>query len=176
MTPEQAGDEDDAEEADQALHPGHMSESEADEEIDHVEEKLRNDSLNPRLSRISVSLYSLVRYWCQTESATSLRTSHDKLQILQKHNDELGRKLKEAEKQLAVLGWVVNEFFADVRSENERLVEDLQEKLEETRAEIAQKRKDEKELKSKDRAQLIQIAGVSPFVASITDDSLKRIS
>jgi hypothetical protein len=95
---------------------------------------------------------------------------------LQKHNDELGRKLKEAEKQLAVLGWVVIEFFADVRSENERLVEDLQEKLEETRAEIAQKRKDEKELKSKDRAQLIQIAGVSPLVTSITDDSLKRIS
>jgi hypothetical protein len=59
MTPDQAGDDDDAEEADQSLHPGHMSESEADEEIDHVEEKLRNDSLNPRLSRISVSLYSL---------------------------------------------------------------------------------------------------------------------
>lgn len=52
-------------------------------------------------------------------------------------------------------------FPADLRSENERLVEDLQEKLEETRGEIAQKRKDEKELKSKDRAQLIQIAGVS---------------
>jgi hypothetical protein len=66
--------------------------------------------------------------------------------------------------------------FADSRSENERLVEDLQEKLEETRAEIAQKRKDEKELKKKDRAQLIQIAGVSPLVTSITDDSLKRIS
>jgi hypothetical protein len=65
---------------------------------------------------------------------------------------------------------------ADSRSENERLVEDLHEKLEETRAEIAQKRKDEKELKSKDRAQLIQIAGVSPLVTSITDDSLKRIS
>jgi hypothetical protein len=39
-----------------SFHRGHMSESEADEEIDHVEEKLRNDSLNPRLSRISVSL------------------------------------------------------------------------------------------------------------------------
>jgi hypothetical protein len=55
MTPEQAGDDDDAEEAEQSLHTGHMSESEADEEVDHVEEKLRNDSLNPRLSRISVS-------------------------------------------------------------------------------------------------------------------------
>jgi len=66
-------------------------------------------------------------------------------------------------------------FVSDNRSENERLVEDLQEKLEETRAEIAQKRKEEKELKSKDRAQLIQIAGVSPFVTTITDDSSKRI-
>ena len=47
-------------------------------------------------------------------------------------------------------------------------MEDLQEKLEETRAEIAQKRKDEKELKSKDRAQLIQIAGVSPLLHSLS--------
>ena len=60
MTPDHAGDQDDADEADQSLHPGHMSESEADEEIDHVEEKLRNDSLNPRLSRISVRLRILV--------------------------------------------------------------------------------------------------------------------
>jgi len=66
-------------------------------------------------------------------------------------------------------------FFADIRSENERLVEDLQEKLEEAKAEIAQKRKDEKELKSKDRAQLIQIAGVSSSVKNVADDSLKRI-
>ena len=58
MTPEQANDDDDdAEEADMSLRAGHMSESEADEEIDQVENdivKLRNDSLNPRLSRISV--------------------------------------------------------------------------------------------------------------------------
>jgi len=67
-------------------------------------------------------------------------------------------------------------FFPDIRSENERLVEDLQEKLEETRAEIAQKRKDEKELKSKDRAQLIQIAGVSYFGLIVTDDSSKQTS
>jgi len=66
--------------------------------------------------------------------------------------------------------------FADIRSENERLVEDLQEKLEEAKAELAQKRKDEKELKSKDRSQLIQIAGVSSSVKNVADDSLKRIS
>lgn len=62
------------------------------------------------------------------------------------------------------------------RSENERLVEDLQEKLEETRAEIAQRRKDEKDLKSKDRAQLIQISGVSPYSWIPADNSLKEIS
>lgn len=67
---------------------------------------------------------------------------------------------------------------ADPRSENERLVEDLQERLEETRAEIAQKRKDEKELKSKDRAQLIQIAGVIALlcVQNVADLSSKPIS
>lgn len=53
-------------------------------------------------------------------------------------------------------------------AENERLVEDLQEKLEEARSEIAQKRKDEKELKSKDRAQLIQIAGVRLALTPLT--------
>ena len=45
------------------------------------------------------------------------------------------------------------------------MVEDLQERLDEAKAEIASKRKDEKDLKSKDRAQTIQIAGVSDFGA-----------
>jgi hypothetical protein len=47
------------------------------------------------------------------------------------------------------------------RAENERLVEDLQDKLEEARAEIARRRKDEKEWKGKERTQMIQISGVS---------------
>jgi phage terminase Nu1 subunit (DNA packaging protein) len=56
--------------------------------------------------------------------------------------------------------------YADLASaENERLVEDLQEKLEEARAEITQRRKDEKEMKSKERTLLIQIAGVSRFMS-----------
>jgi phage terminase Nu1 subunit (DNA packaging protein) len=49
-------------------------------------------------------------------------------------------------------------------AENERLVEDLQEKLEEARAEITQRRKDEKEMKSKERTLLIQIAGVRRYM------------
>jgi epoxyqueuosine reductase QueG len=110
MTPDQA-DEDDADEAERSLRPGVMSDDHADEEFDRVEEELRrnNDSLNPRLSRISVCPVLLPKdplAHYQTESTTSLRTSHDKLQALQKHNTELGRKLKEAEKQLAVLGCV----------------------------------------------------------------------
>ena len=63
MTPEQLDDDDEeAVEADQSLQPAHMGESEADEDEDQVEDdlvKLRNDSLNPRLSRISVSLARL---------------------------------------------------------------------------------------------------------------------
>jgi len=46
-------------------------------------------------------------------------------------------------------------------AENERLVEDLQDKLEEARSELSQRRKDEKEMKGKERAQAIQISGVS---------------
>lgn len=51
------------------------------------------------------------------------------------------------------------------RAENERLVEDLQDKLEEARAEISQRRKDEKDMKGKERALLIQISGVSTCAA-----------
>lgn len=107
MTPDHATQEDE-DAADRSLQVGQMSDAEADEVYDQVEEDIKrvNDSLNPRLSRISASLTPtviLLADW-QTESSTSLRTSHDKLQVLQKHNTELIRKLKEAEKQLAVLG------------------------------------------------------------------------
>lgn len=100
----------------------------------------------------------------QTGSVTSLQTSHDKLQALQKQNAELARKLKESEKQLAILGHVSASFAPTDplrSSENERLVEDLQDKLEEARSEVTQRRKDEKDMKGKERAQIIQIAGVS---------------
>jgi hypothetical protein len=57
MTPEQA-DADDAENADLSLRGEAMSEPDADEDVDQVDDdliKMHNDSLNPRLSRISVS-------------------------------------------------------------------------------------------------------------------------
>jgi hypothetical protein len=50
-------------------------------------------------------------------------------------------------------------------AENERLVEDLQDKLEEARSEIAHRKKEDKEMKGKERAQLIQISGVSSTFA-----------
>ncbi len=46
-------------------------------------------------------------------------------------------------------------------AENDRLVQDLQDRLEEAQAEIAQRRKDDKDMKGKDRNQQIAIAGVS---------------
>ena len=61
--------------------------------------------------------------------------------------------------------------------ENERLVEDLQDRLEEARAEVLQRRKDEKEMKGKEKAQLIQITGVSFGVlwrTLLTESSSKR--
>ncbi|WRT64675.1 uncharacterized protein IL334_001609 [Kwoniella shivajii] len=103
-----------------------------------------SDTLNPRLSRIS------------TESTNSLRTSHDTVAKLRKENTELLRKLKETEKTLAIQG-----------AENERLYEDLQARLEEAQSEIAQRRKDEKDLKGKDRAQLIQISGFEADIISL---------
>ena len=40
-------------------------------------------------------------------------------------------------------------------------MEDLQDRLEEARAEVLQRRKDEKEMKGKEKALIIQITGVS---------------
>jgi len=60
-------------------------------------------------------------------------------------------------------------YSADISTstENERLVEDLQDKLEEARSEITQRRKDEKDMKGKERAQMIQIAGVKQQIFSL---------
>jgi len=130
------------------------------------------EALNPRLSRISVSDDSPVfgsQTDEQTESTNSLRTSHDKLQALQKQNTDLSRKLKESERQLALLGWVLQPCVSDstdVSADNDRLVIDLERQLEEARHELAQKRKDDKELRGHELKQNIQISGVSSFILS----------
>jgi hypothetical protein len=105
---------DDLEQADMSLEMQPTGNSDPSEELDQLGDEVMSghltahDSLNPRLSRISVSLpwpcltpFSLTE---KTESSASLRTSHDKLQILQKQNADLARKLKEGEKQLAIIG------------------------------------------------------------------------
>lgn len=130
------------------------------------------EALNPRLSRISVSDDAPVigsQTDEQTESTNSLRTSHDKLQALQKQNTDLSRKLKESERQLALLGWVLRPIGSDstdVSADNDRLVIDLERQLEEARHELAQKRKDDKELRGHELKQNIQISGVSSFIFS----------
>ncbi|WVQ75920.1 hypothetical protein IAR50_005555 [Cryptococcus sp. DSM 104548] len=129
-----------------------VADADYDDEVDEEEERRDNldrdvggnDSLMPRLSRMA------------TESTASLHTSHDHLRRLKKENNELLRKLKETEKSLAVQG-----------AENERMVEDLQARLEEAQGEIAQRRKDEKDMRGKDRAQLIQISGFEADILSL---------
>ncbi|WVW78339.1 hypothetical protein I302_100293 [Kwoniella bestiolae CBS 10118] len=130
----------------------HDQDEEEHEEVDQIDMDIMGqgllgvggDTMNPRLSRIS------------TESTNSLRTSHDTVARLRKENTELLRKLKETEKSLAIQG-----------AENERMYEDLQARLEEAQSEITQRRKDEKDMKGKDRAQLIQISGFEADIISL---------
>ncbi|KAK8847502.1 hypothetical protein IAR55_005360 [Kwoniella newhampshirensis] len=112
-------------------------------EVDH-DVGQGKDSLDPRLSTLS------------TESSLSLRTSHDNLNKLRKENVDLTRKLKATEKTLAEQG-----------VENERLIEDLQERLEEAQSELAQRRREEKELKGRERAHLVQISGFEADILSL---------
>jgi hypothetical protein len=88
-----------------------MGDVERNEELEETDDAVGmlgggSEALNPRLSRISVSCLRLVNATAdgKTESTISLRTSHDKLQVLHKQNADLSRKLKESERQLALLG------------------------------------------------------------------------
>ncbi|WWC86793.1 uncharacterized protein L201_001672 [Kwoniella dendrophila CBS 6074] len=145
-------DDPDHAEMDTFIPAGQHEDDDVHDEVDAIDMDIMgqgmlgmgSDTLNPRLSRIS------------TESTNSLRTSHDTVARLRKENTELLRKLKETERSLAVQG-----------AENERLYEDLQARLEEAQSEIAQRRKDEKDMKGKDRAQLIQISGFEADIMSL---------
>ncbi|WVR04714.1 hypothetical protein IAU60_001725 [Kwoniella sp. DSM 27419] len=151
-SPDSMPDEDpDQAEMDTFVPAGQHDPELADHEVEEVDDdvveqamRIGGTTMNARLSRIS------------TESSNSLRTSHDTVAKLRKENADLIRKLKETERLLAVQG-----------AENERLHEDLQIKLEEAQAEITQRRKDEKDLKGKDRAQVIQISGFEADILSL---------
>ncbi|ORX33969.1 hypothetical protein BD324DRAFT_643657 [Kockovaella imperatae] len=120
-----------------------ITEDEVDETDDQLGEEML-EAMNPRLSRLS------------TGSSLSLRTSHDKLQALQKQNGELARKLKESERQLALLG-----------ADNDRMVMDLERQLEEARHELALKRKEDKDLRNNELAQKIQISGLEADLSNV---------
>jgi hypothetical protein len=177
MTPDHA-DHDDEDAADRSLDVRRMSDDEAEEGYDQVEGDIQrvNDSLNPRLSRISVCLGP----FAETDNPDRIRYIPQDIARqasgFAKAQHGVGQEV-EGSREATCCPRVSFQQRASLTSssENERLVEDLQEKLEETRAEIAQRRKDEKELKSKDRAQLIQISGVSLETSRCADVSSRGI-
>ncbi|KAH8831241.1 hypothetical protein DL96DRAFT_1667632 [Flagelloscypha sp. PMI_526] len=71
----------------------------------------------------------------------------DKVDVLQKTNDELSRKLMEAERSLT-----------QRINEHENELEDLQARLDEVRSELTATKREEKELRSKERINQSQIA------------------
>lgn len=62
----------------------------------------------------------------------------------------------------------VQVFFSDPSADNDRMVADLERQLEEARHELAQKRKEDKELRGHELKQNIQISGVRPRPSSYT--------
>lgn len=168
---------DDLEDAELSLQLQANGPSDASEEVDQVDEDVLgasfypNDSLNPRLIRISVSRSTQPLDTCfincpdrvfSFSSHISRQTTIAAETERRARSQAQGRGKAISSHRVSIESHrkgVMSDFTNSV--ENERLVEDLQDRLEEAKAEIALKRKDEKDLKSKDRAQTIQIAGVS---------------
>lgn len=82
-------------------------------------------------------------------SNASMQTPEDRLEALQRANVELNRKLKENDKALL-----------ERLSEREQEIEDLQLRVDELRAELQASRKEEKELKQKERMTNVQLSNV----------------
>ncbi|KAL7418041.1 hypothetical protein BDY24DRAFT_8510 [Mrakia frigida] len=81
-----------------------------------------------------------------TASAHSLSSFHDRVTALDKVNTDLTRKLKAAQLELE-----------NSASEHERIALDYQNRLDDLRGEVVGKRREEKELRGKERGYLIQI-------------------
>ncbi|KAG5637957.1 hypothetical protein H0H81_002485 [Sphagnurus paluster] len=92
-----------------------------------------------------------------TASSTISMEPQDRLDILQKANTELGRKLMEAEKTLQ------NKLL-----EHESELEDMQGRLEEMRTELNATKREEKELRSKERQNMTQIGQLELEIAKVT--------
>ena len=108
-------------------------------------------------SRSASPLLTLLAFCLQrdsTASAHSLSSFHDRVTALDKVNTDLTRKLKAAQLELE-----------NSASEHERIALDYQNRLDDLRGEVVGKRREEKELRGKERGYLIQIQTVS-FVFS----------
>lgn len=91
----------------------------------------------------------------RTLSATSLEPM-ERLETLQRANGELSRKLMEAERSL-------QSRLADHESE----LEDMQSRLEEARSELSATKREEKELRSKERQNFTQITALESEIAKL---------
>jgi len=91
-----------------------------------------------------------------TASAHSLSSFHDRVTALDKVNTDLTRKLKAAQLELE-----------NSASEHERIALDYQNRLDDLRGEVVGKRREEKELRGKERGYLIQIQTVSRALSFI---------
>ncbi|KAG6826379.1 hypothetical protein H0H92_016071 [Tricholoma furcatifolium] len=90
-------------------------------------------------------------------SSTASMEPIERLEALQRANTELGRKLNEAEKTLQ------NKLL-----EHESELEDMQLRLEEMRTELNATKREEKELRSKERQNMTQIGQLEMEIAKVT--------
>ncbi|KAH0584820.1 hypothetical protein H2248_008098 [Termitomyces sp. 'cryptogamus'] len=91
-----------------------------------------------------------------TSSTVSMETM-DRVDVLQRANEELSRKLNDAEKTLQ-----------NKLSEHESELEEMQGRLEEMRSELNATKREEKELRSKERQNMTQIAQLELEIQKVT--------
>ncbi|KAJ7679250.1 hypothetical protein DFH06DRAFT_1278902 [Mycena polygramma] len=90
-------------------------------------------------------------------SSTVSMMPHERVEALQRVNDDLARKLQDTERMMQ-----------RKLAEQESEFEDLQVKLEETRNELSAAKREEKELRSKERQNNTQIGALEAEVAKVT--------
>ncbi|KAI8969509.1 hypothetical protein BD414DRAFT_525819, partial [Trametes punicea] len=106
-------------------------------------------------SEVEEALLGLVMDRSAASSTVSL-DMQERLDALQRANTELGRKLVEAERTLQ-----------NRLAEHEQELEDMQSRLEEARSELSATKREEKELRSKERQNSTQIAALETEIAKL---------
>ncbi|KAJ7157627.1 hypothetical protein C8R43DRAFT_1065003 [Mycena crocata] len=122
--------------------PQHNSDSDSDDDSDGGRSNLVHD-------------YS--DYTRSTASSTVSMEPHERVEALQRVNDDLARKLADTERTMQ-----------RKLAEQEAEFEDLQVKLEETRNELSAAKRDEKELRSKERQNSTQISALEAEVVKVS--------